>query len=70
MNALTRADSSSGHTVHQAFERELPPVWGDRQQLKQVVLKLCVDAIHLTGPRGVMHLITRRTMPLHGCARL
>jgi signal transduction histidine kinase len=57
-----------GITVHQEFERELPPVWGDRQQLKQVVLKLCLDAIHLTGPGGVMHLITRRTEPLHGCA--
>ncbi len=41
-----------GIRIEQDFKSNLPRICGNQQQLKQGVLKLCLDAIYLTCPDG------------------
>jgi two-component system cell cycle sensor histidine kinase PleC len=53
--------SSRGITIHEAFERAMPRVWGDERAVRQVVLNLLSNAVKFTPQSGKVALTVTRS---------
>ena len=49
--------------VHVRLEADLPAIWADPDQLKQISLNLLLNAIEMSPPGGVVHLDVRPEVP-------
>ncbi len=54
----------AGITLSCRVAAELPPVYGDRDRIKQAVLNLLDNAIHVTPPGGMVLVTVERAGPL------